>query len=231
VSLALIYVFAVALKIKPLKILFASSIAVSAITIVSYFTPLASLNLPQTMQFLAQKTFTTLGSQLDLVVFLGLFSVMAVSGYVISVASGNVKNVSTLPNIVSTVVIVIALFFSVFNITTSSSPNISNKGSGNKVFNVQLPPFALSWYGAVETLKQPRIAILGAGIDNYSAVIYAETHNTITSKEIFFLLDFSSLFPLLWVLSIFSRCCVTHSRQNFGKYRLFLFLPDCSWPA
>ena len=46
------------------------------------------------------------------------------------------------------------------------------KPNGAKSASVQLPPFGASWTAVVETLKQPKTALLGVGVDNFDVLFY-----------------------------------------------------------
>ena len=63
----------------PLQILFVSSVLLSILTIIFYFQPFKNINLPQNLVFLKNPSFTPLGSQLDLAIFLGFFVILGIS--------------------------------------------------------------------------------------------------------------------------------------------------------
>jgi len=129
------------------------SIILSLITIIFFFQPFKNISLPQNLIFLKNPGFTPLGNQLDLAIFLGFFVVWGI----VSPAWGGTrpkKWISVFSGI-TLIINLLALFLTIYSLLKS---------------NLILPPFRLSWYAALEVLKNPQTAFFGAGIDNFSSV-------------------------------------------------------------
>lgn len=140
-----------------------SSIFLSLITIIFYFQPFKNINLPQNFAFLKNPTFTPIGSQLDLAILLGFFVVL---GIVNILKKG--EETSPLHSIIyhlsSIILPLVALFLTVYSLV---KPNV---GLINQTPTLIIPPFRLSWFAALEILKNPQTAIIGIGPDNFSAI-------------------------------------------------------------
>ncbi len=126
------------------------SIIVSIVAIIFFFDPFKNANLPQTLQFLKTANFTPLGSRLDLAIFLGFFVTLGL-GKIIS------KEKKLALNLFVWFINFVALFLTIFTLVRPAS-------------SIQLPPFKLSWFAAVEILKNPLTAFFGVGVDNFSAI-------------------------------------------------------------
>lgn len=168
VSLVILYFFLS--RLSSLSIinysLLISSLILSLITIVFFFQPFRNANLPSELQFLKNPSFTPLGNQLDLAIFLGFFVVW---GLVKAIVDGqnNEKNNKSLIIYYSLLTInLIALSLTLYNLLKPVSTN-SNQF---QPILTNLPPFRLSWYAAIETLKNPLTALFGVGIDNFSSI-------------------------------------------------------------
>lgn len=123
------------------KLLSISSVLLSTITIFFFFQPIKTIN----------SSFTTIGSQLDLVIFLGfglIFGLTQISFKKISTDKQSIVNYSLL------ILNLIAISLTIYSLF---------KG-------LILPPFRLSWYAAVEILKNPQATLIGIGVDNFSAI-------------------------------------------------------------
>lgn len=160
VSLFILYFYLVrtsenkSVCITPLQTLFASSALLSLITIVFFFNPFKQINLVGDLAVLKVVGFTPLGSQLDLAVFLGFFTIMGIMRILKPETSS--KNALTLDFLFSTLNLT-ALLLTIYFILKSTNPLL-------------LPPFRLTWYAAVEILKNPLTAFFGVGVDNYSSI-------------------------------------------------------------
>lgn len=128
-----------------------SSLAIAAISIFYFFDPLKNIKVPAFWEFLKNPYFSPLGSQLDSVYLLGFAAVLAIAQIFSKRAKNNILPLVTL----------------VFSLTAAALLVFSWIRTPNALV---LPPFNLSWYGAVETLKQPVTALFGVGIDNYGAM-------------------------------------------------------------
>ncbi len=130
------------------KVLNISALILSITAIIFFFQPLKNINLPQNWQFIKNPAFTPLGGQLELVIFLGFFVVHKLKTVIQNIRKPNniVFDLSIL------VVNTTALALTIYSILKS---------------NPILAPANLSWYAAVEALKNPLTAIFGVGIDNF----------------------------------------------------------------
>ncbi len=131
-----------------------SSIILSIITIIFFFQPFKNITLPQNFAFLKNPTFTPIGSQLDLAILLGFFVILGV----VSFPRRRESSDSGSP-IRSGMTLAINLFALSLTIFALVKPGI-----------LILPPFRLSWFAALEVLKNPQTAIIGIGPDNFSAI-------------------------------------------------------------
>lgn len=148
---------------KTLDVLSISALVVAVIALVFFLNPLKSVNLPSSLGFLKTEGFNTLGGILDLALFLGFFVALQI-GKIVSRKNGDESNGSAkalLPSILTLVVTGTALAVSIFMIVKPSA------GSQNALI---FPPLSVSWYAAVEILKNPISALFGVGVDNFSSI-------------------------------------------------------------
>jgi tetratricopeptide (TPR) repeat protein len=136
--------------------LFIGSLITSIITIIFLFQPFAKANLPQSLVFLKNPYFNPVGGQVELAIWFGFVSV-----YLLLKIINERKNTQ-----INNSIIFFYLNF-VINLTVLSITIYTLFKPGNPFI---LPPFNLSWYAAVEVLKQPLNALFGAGVDNFSSV-------------------------------------------------------------
>ncbi len=161
----------------------------SLITIVFFFQPLKNANLPQSLVFLKNVSFTPLGSQIDLAIFLGFFVLLGLV-QIIKDKKTSILNTVCLTLISLAFLLTLYSLFQPTNLPT-------------------LPPFNLSWYAAVETLKNPLTALFGVGIDNFSSMF--------TRVK-----DMSYNQSTLWQVSSFSisRSAILHIFTESGLFGL-----------
>lgn len=155
VSLTVIYFYLVREKRRALlgKLLNGSAIFTSLITVIFFLQPFKNAALPAAFQFLKNPAFTPLGSQLDLAIFLGFFAVFALAQlYVDSKARRPTSPLMIITFILSFA----AAALSAYGLTKTNA--------------LLLPPVGISWYAAVETLKNPLTALFGVGVDNFAAI-------------------------------------------------------------
>ena len=143
-----------------------SSIFLSLITIVFYFQPFKNINLPQNFVFLKNPTFTPVGSQLDLAILLGFFVII---GIVQIIKQGRPQGIAPTKKLMiidycSLIINFLALFLTVYSLV---KPNV---GFINQTPTLILPPFRLSWFAALEILKNPQTALFGIGLGNFSSI-------------------------------------------------------------
>lgn len=144
-----------------LEILSFSSIIISIFTVALFFQPFKNINLPEYLSFLKDPLFTPLGSQLDLVIFLGFILIVNLGLIIESYLRYEPKNDINREQIFNIIVFfstLIGLFTSLYLIFKSPQSNM--------IF----PPFNISWYAFVETLKNPLTAVFGIGVDNFASI-------------------------------------------------------------
>lgn len=155
-SYLILYFFASREKNKDLRstLVYVAAIITSLVTVFYFFNPLKNVTLPTSLQFVKNQYFSLQGNLLETTIFLGFAATLAFA----HVFSKNAKSgrASLLP-LVSLILSVIATGGIIFSFVKVKDLLI-------------LPPFNLSWYSAVETLKQPLTALFGVGVDNYSAM-------------------------------------------------------------
>jgi len=148
-----------------MKALSFSAFLLSVLTITFFFQPFQNANLPQFLAFLKNPGFTPVGSQLNLTIFLGFFVVLRVSRVILSGATKGSKvegfKHDFIFNYSLLTINLLALFLTVYSL-------VKPIGQGNTLS--LLPPFRLSWFAALEILKTPSSALMGIGLDNFSAV-------------------------------------------------------------
>jgi tetratricopeptide (TPR) repeat protein len=147
-----------------------SSFLLSLFTIIFFFQPFKNVDLPQYLQFLKNPSFTPIGSQLDLAIFLGFFVVLKLAQtltYTKNTDEENKKNKKSL--ILNTFYLIptlIALSLTLYSLLKPFSTNFNQL----QIISTNMPPFRLSWYAAVEILKSPKTAFFGIGVDNFASI-------------------------------------------------------------
>lgn len=155
--------------INYLTVLTSSTVVLAIISIVMFFQPFRTIQLPVMLQFLTNPGFTPIGSQIDLAILFGFVSIALIAAILTSTTheeEGPQKdglNQPMIASVVSVSVILIGLIFTMFQIL---KPNVVASATNAML----LPPYRLSWYAAVETLKNPLTAIFGIGINNFSSI-------------------------------------------------------------
>lgn len=178
------------------KAAIASAIFLGIDTLIFYFQPLKNVNLPETLQFLKNPFFTPLGSQLDLAFFLGFFAIYAF---------GRLLGATQMRQSVKPIDMV--LFIISFSGAALTSYGLLKPGA-----NLLLPPFRLSWYAAVETLKNPLSALFGVGVDNFASIFTRVKDLAYNQSS-------------LWEISSFnlSRSAIFHIFTESGLFGLIAF--------
>lgn len=145
-----------------------SSFILSTITIIFFFQPFKNINLPTNFQFLKNPDFTPFGNRLDLAIFLGFFIIW---GLAKAITEGQnpqeTKNKNLIINYSLLTINLIALSLTLYQLL---KPISINPGQLPQSVLNNLPPFRLSWYAAIETLKNPLTALFGVGVDNFSSI-------------------------------------------------------------
>ncbi len=151
-------------SIRPAILISISAMLVSLISLVMLVEPFRNANLPAYWSFLANPTFNTVGTSIHLLTFL-VFSLVGTGAYLLRLknegsAHREQKNTVVLLGVVS-LFIVLSMIFTLYTVIDS----VMNRGA-----QLILPPFNLSWYAAVEVLKNPMTALFGIGVDNFAAL-------------------------------------------------------------
>jgi len=127
-----------------------SSLILSLLTVVFFFSPFKSINLPTGLQFLKNPVFSTMGGLLDLAVFLGFLIVFMAT----DLLSGKKR---TLFDFAVFGLSLVSLILTIINLFKPTN-------------QLLLPPYRLSWFASVEILKNPLTALFGIGVDNFSVI-------------------------------------------------------------
>jgi tetratricopeptide (TPR) repeat protein len=170
------------------------SIILSVITIIFYFQPFKNVSLPQNFAFLKNPTFTPIGSQLDLAILLGFFLIIQISYLLIK--KQLILHSSFL------ILNFLALFLTVYSLV---KPAI-------------LPPWRLSWFAVLETMKNPRTALIGIGPDNFSAIFTKVKDFTYNQSPLWQINSFSisrsailQIFTEVGIVGLLSFCILIFS--------------------
>lgn len=158
-----LYVYAETKKELPVKqALGLGGTLAALVSVFFYFNPFASAALPESLAFLKNQQFSLLGNVFDSALFFGFLVV----GGIASFFSGEIRKSITahMPRLISLLVAAIALGMM---ITFLLKPGAANQES------FRLPPFGASWNAVVETLKQPKTALIGVGLDNFDVLFTA----------------------------------------------------------
>jgi tetratricopeptide (TPR) repeat protein len=185
----------------------ASSFILSLITITFFFQPFKNANLPQALQFLKNPGFTTLGNQLDLAIFLGFFLVYTLIQILTNQNQININRdkKQSIFNFSFLIFNLVALSLTLYSILKPMY------GQGSTL-SLQLPPFRLSWYAAIETLKNPLTAFFGVGVDNFASIFTR-------------IKDFAYNQSTIWQINSFavSRSTILHIFSEVGLFGLVAF--------
>ena len=189
-------------KINLLNVINITGIIIAVITIFFFFQPFKDVNLPVSFQFLKNPSFTPLGMNFDLAIFLGFLVVLGFSRIIKRLPAGEAgirtDKKELILNSSLLIVNLIALSLTIYSLLKPAS--------------MTLPPFRLSWYAAVETLKNPLTALFGIGVDNFPS-IYARVK------------DFAYNQSTLWQIQSFSvsRSTLLHIFTETGVFGIIAF--------
>jgi len=201
-SLTILYFYLSRISINFYLFLSISTLFLSIITIIFFFQPFKNINLPQPFQFLKNPTFTPLGSQLDLAIFLGFFTLVGIL-QIIKQEQNNekLKNKHLILNAFFLIITLTALSLTLYTLLKPSSTNLNQL----QLVSTPLPPFRLSWYAAVEILKNPKTAFFGVGVDNFAS-IFTRVKDIVYNQS-----------PLWQIFSFnFSRSAILHLITETG---------------
>ena len=180
-----------------------SSFLLSLFTITFFFQPFKNVDLPQSLQFLKNPSFTPIGSQLDLAIFLGFFLIYGLTRIF------EKKRIAT--DVFSYLwlsVILIALSLTLYSLIKPISTNLNQSPSISNL----LPPFRLSWYAAVEILKNPKTAFFGIGVDNFASIFTRVKDIAYNQSNLWQVFSFN-----------FSRSAILHLFTETGILGLLVF--------
>jgi len=127
----------------------------AVVSIFFFFQPLKNAGLPQNLQFLKSPNFSPMGGVFDLAVLLGFVAVFFGSRMLFK--KSEKPNTLYLSAVFACVIAFVLALYSVFSLVAQGQSFL-------------LPPYRLSWYAAVETLKNPITALFGVGVDNFSSI-------------------------------------------------------------
>lgn len=147
-------------SILNISVLNISALIVALVTIFFFFEPFKKINFPFYLQFLKNPGFSPLGIQLDVVLFLGFFIVYELTQMLTTNHSQRKNSAYYALNALYFVPLLVATVLTIYSIVKQSGSQLA----------LYLPPLRLSWYSAVETLKNPVSALFGVGVDNFSAI-------------------------------------------------------------
>ncbi|OGK31834.1 hypothetical protein A3I56_01055 [Candidatus Roizmanbacteria bacterium RIFCSPLOWO2_02_FULL_43_10] len=145
-----------------LKTLAWGSLVVSMIVIIFWFLPLKNTNLPQNLAFLKNFRFSPVGNYLETLYLTGFLAIFAITQIVHMIQEkSKAMSLGTLGllGVVSATACILIGY-------TLLRPSIAQD-------RLQLAPVNVSWFAALETLKNPRTALVGVGVDNYELAFSA----------------------------------------------------------
>jgi tetratricopeptide (TPR) repeat protein len=245
VSLAVLYFYLSRNNFSYLssRIYYLGSIILSLITIIFYFQPFKNIGLPQFLTFLKNPLFNPIGSQLNLIIILGFFLVIELMQILQKQINTDKQSKSEtmkqkIFNYSLLTINLLALSLTIYSLLKPIQPI--------QLIQPALPPFRLSWFAALEVLKNPLTALIGVGPDNFSTVFtqvkdliynqsplwqinsFSVSHSAIlqilTETGIFGLLSFGLL-----IFSVFKQLIATSSNQfqRILTISLFAYLFIC----
>lgn len=144
-----------------------SALVLALLNIVMFFEPFKNVKLPDSLSFLKVQTFSPIGTQVDLAIFLGFFAIFNLFKFLNKkeeegekVFSKEIVMLGSLFLIIISLSLSLYLVFKPIKIADNQTTSIYQS----------LPPFSITWYSAIETLKNPMSLFLGFGPDNFAAV-------------------------------------------------------------
>jgi len=188
-------------QLSAITVLSLSSFVLSLVTIVFFFQPFKSVALSQPIQFLKSPSFNLMGNQLDLAIVLGFFVLYAI---IQIIKNEEAKKKVSLPYVLLLISNLLALALTVYTLLKPA------EGSNQQAF--LLTPFNLSWYAAVEVLKNPLSAFFGVGVDNFASM-FTRVKDVLYNQS-----------PL-WQINSFtvSRSAVLHIFTETGLFGIVAF--------
>lgn len=167
-SLIILYFYGSTLfsKTKTIPVLMGvSAFFVSAIAIVIMLDPFKMIKLPVYWSFLLNTTFNTIGSSVHFIAYL-IFVLVGLMLYIGRRYRETpiVDNNNRIIYIVSGIIALFITLAAIFHVFIVSQQLI---GQGGRLI---IPPMSLSWFAAVEVLKNPMTAVFGVGVDNFTSI-------------------------------------------------------------
>ncbi|MCX7997174.1 MAG: tetratricopeptide repeat protein [Patescibacteria group bacterium] len=174
-TLSIFYIFLVkSIRANDKNVLFyigLSGLVSSIISIIAFVQPFRALELPAEIAFLNSPIFNTVGSQFDYILYT-VFALVSTVVYFMSLKgaaavqhahTGHVTRKSPVKTILYVIftVTLISLVLQIFQIVRA----VFFEGQ-----NILLPPFSISWFAAIEILKNPFTALFGVGLGNFAAI-------------------------------------------------------------
>lgn len=204
-SLTVLYFYLSRSSFGILPIAYTSSFFIALITIIFFFQPFKNINLPSSIEFLKNPFFTPLGDQINLSIFLGFFVIYSLIKIIITPPQSNKK--TAIIDYSLLIINLIALSLTLYQIFKPQPQ------TNNQLPSIVLPPFKLSWYAAVEILKQPITALFGVGVNNFAS-IFAKVKDLAYNQS------------TLWQISSFnfSRSVIFHILTETGLFGLIAFV-------
>ncbi|MBP9690663.1 hypothetical protein KBD81_01140 [Candidatus Woesebacteria bacterium] len=153
-------------EVSPALLLAISGALVSVFSLVIMVDPFRGVTLPAYWSFLTNTTFNPVGSSIHFLAYL-LFVLIGTGLYLLRLHRSRQHredDQSKTMKIILSVIMLFSLLAAVFHIFIIAQ-QVMEQGA-----QIVLPPFSLSWYAAVEVLKNPMSALFGVGVDNFSTL-------------------------------------------------------------
>ena len=210
-SLLVVYYYLVKAKdsLPIFKILASSTSILAIITITNFFQPLKNAHLPSAWQFLKNPFFTPAGNLISLALLLGFISVWQITNL-----ANKKKTESEIRNLSHHIFAVVGLALNLVGLLLTLYVIIHPQTLvKNAPSTIVITPWRLSWYAAVEILKNPLNGLFGTGIDGFGTIF--------TRVK-----DFTYNQSTLWQINSFpvSRSALLHILTVGGLFSLIAFL-------
>lgn len=152
-------------SISPTLLLAISGALVSVFSLVIMVDPFQNASLPAYWSFLTNTTFNPVGSSIHFLAYI-LFVLVGAGLYLLRIhrSKSHHNDQTKTMKIILGVIMLFSLLAAIFHIFIIAQQIMENGAQ------IILPPFALSWYAAIEILKTPITAIFGIGVDNFSTL-------------------------------------------------------------
>ncbi len=152
-------------QISPILLLAISGALVSVFSLIIMVDPFQNASLPAYWSFLTNTTFNPVGSSVHFLAYLA-FVLVGLGFYMWRMYKSRHHNddQNKVMMIILGVVVLFTLLAGIFHIFVIAQ-QIMNEGA-----QIVIPPFGLSWFAAVEVLKNPMTAIFGVGVDNFATL-------------------------------------------------------------